>query len=443
MNSLQQLLSNHSLSSATRVVASDGDSISTGGLTSSWRIGRLFQGLERYFSRSIQQRNREGIDAYLNELGKVSPSLQHVAAAELQDRRAAGKPLTIRKIREVGGMVLADRVLRDTQHVLSELKDSETTPGSEPLTTDIQTSVENALAQLKLVQAHLRGGRHPDQLNKVNSRITYLQSFLRQAPQTSETGEEGRESLPEFAGVAARTPHYVRASEFGRYNPFFVNTSDRSALDDFGCLRPVDGVTWLWAVNERNEVVIGAEVKTVAAGRNLLQTYRIDHQNLTDDQVREMTMLGHPTVVGPGEAGREEGFEEARLDGVLRSKEGSQSKFQLTGETLRKEYAKGKYGGEILCNPATGEWYLNSASGRFGGAVRDVQGHRLDEAARLGDISTYLGRLLKQPIGYQTQGGQPVLPSNNPAPVAEVHPPAPAAQPDPPETFNGSPITMV
>jgi hypothetical protein len=442
MNPLQQLLSNHSISSSTRVIASDENSISTGGLTSTWSIGRLFQGVERYFSRGIQQRNRDGIDAYLNELGKVSPSLQHAAASELENRRATGQPLTIRKIREVGGTVLAARVLRDTQHVLGEIKDSETTPGREPLPSEVEASVENALSQLKLVQAHLRGGKHREQLNQVNSRINYLQSFLR-VPNSPGTAEAGRESLPQFGDVAARTPGYVRASEFGRYNPFFINTSDKSALQDFGCLMPIDGVTWLWAVNERNEVVIGAEVKDLTAGRNLLEAYSIDNENLTDDQVREMTMMGHPSVVGPGDAGREEGFLEARLDGVLERRMGSHSKYKITGETLRKEYGKGKYGGEILCHPATGEWYLNSASGRFGGAVRDVQGHRLDEAARLADISAYLGRLLKQPVGYQTQGGQPVLPSNHPAPVAEVHPPAPATQPDPPETFNGSPITMV
>jgi hypothetical protein len=105
--SISTLLRDSSLSASLQIKSAEDRGIKAEGTKAPGFFGRIAQGFQRLFNREIQQRNRDGIEAYLEQLHDQDPDLEKAARAALKGRLDSGKPLTLRKIREIGSGVLA------------------------------------------------------------------------------------------------------------------------------------------------------------------------------------------------------------------------------------------------------------------------------------------------------------------------------------------------
>lgn len=101
MSELTQLLRSQ-YTTDRHIVAGVGEHTTTAGQTSSHFFGRLVQRFERSLSAEVRQRNRAGVDAYIAQIRAVNADLADAAVAALSETRAQGKPLTVRRVRELG-----------------------------------------------------------------------------------------------------------------------------------------------------------------------------------------------------------------------------------------------------------------------------------------------------------------------------------------------------
>jgi hypothetical protein len=101
MSELTQLLRSQ-YTTDRHIVAGVGEHTTTAGQTSSHFFGRLAQRFERSLSAEVRQRNRAGVDAYIAQIRAVNADLADAAVAALSETRAQGKPLTVRRVRELG-----------------------------------------------------------------------------------------------------------------------------------------------------------------------------------------------------------------------------------------------------------------------------------------------------------------------------------------------------
>jgi len=151
---LTSFLRDSSLSSAAQIKSSPDSGIKAEGTKASGFFGRIAQGFQRLFNREIQQRNRDGIEAYLGQLHDQDPDLEEAARAALKGRLDSGKPLTLRKIREIGSGVLARTAEEKADALLKRLH----TTTTQLLTEEDYSQLRQAKAGLDLVKDHLPEG---------------------------------------------------------------------------------------------------------------------------------------------------------------------------------------------------------------------------------------------------------------------------------------------
>ena len=111
MPSLQSLISDTSISRSARIELGPEGEFRAGELKSANVFGKAWQGLSRLLSSEVREQNRTVIRAYLAELETTNPGLAEAAKEELQDRFNLGKPITLRKITELGQTTLAKRAV--------------------------------------------------------------------------------------------------------------------------------------------------------------------------------------------------------------------------------------------------------------------------------------------------------------------------------------------
>jgi hypothetical protein len=149
--SISSLLKDSSLSTSLQIKSAENGGIKADGTKASGFFGRIAQGFQRLFNREIQQRNRDGIEAYLGQLHDHDPDLEQAARAALKWRLDSGKPLTLRKIREIGSGVLARSAEEKADALLTRLHTSTT----QLLTEEDYSQLRQAKAALDLVKDHL------------------------------------------------------------------------------------------------------------------------------------------------------------------------------------------------------------------------------------------------------------------------------------------------
>jgi len=163
MSNLESLLRSNQVLDQNRIVAREGQ-VDVGGQKASSVIGRLAQGLERIRSSEVRQRNVAAIESYLSELGRTDPALAEAARSRLQDRLASGKPVTIRKLGEIGGDALLGVAQRKAGEVCSVLRQAGVTgtpTGISPNESQ-RSALDGAIRSLQLVLAHVeRSGNQP------------------------------------------------------------------------------------------------------------------------------------------------------------------------------------------------------------------------------------------------------------------------------------------
>lgn len=119
MNELTQLLRSQ-YTTDRHIIAGVGDHTTTAGQTSSHFLGRLVQRFERSLSAEVRLRNRAGVDAYIAQIRAVNADLADVAAAALAETRAQGKPLTVRRVRELGGGEISHMVQQQAAALMQD-----------------------------------------------------------------------------------------------------------------------------------------------------------------------------------------------------------------------------------------------------------------------------------------------------------------------------------
>lgn len=153
--SISTLLKDSSLSASLQIKHAGDGGVKTEGAKASGFFGRIAQGFQRFFNREIQQRNRYGIEAYLGQLRDQDPDLEQAARSALKDRLDSGKPLTLRKVREIGSGVLARTAEEKADALLKRLH----TTTTQLLTEEDYSLLRQAKAGLDLVKDHLPEGQ--------------------------------------------------------------------------------------------------------------------------------------------------------------------------------------------------------------------------------------------------------------------------------------------
>ena len=177
---LTSLLRDPSLSNLTRVKSSEEGGIKAEGTKASGFFGRIAQGFQRLFNREIQQRNRDGIEAYLGQLHDQDPDLEEAARAALKGRLDSGKPLTLRKIREIGSGILARTAEEKADSLLKRLH----TTSTQLLTEEDYSLLRQAKAGLDLVKDHLTEGERTtlsslqDTSRAINNRLSLYEQRI-------------------------------------------------------------------------------------------------------------------------------------------------------------------------------------------------------------------------------------------------------------------------
>jgi len=109
--------------SPLRQITREGDGVGLGETKSTTFFGKLIQGVLRFINRdNIRQQNAAGIHAYLEELGRHDVDFARVAANELRGRVLSGKPLTVRKIREIGQGLVTNTAIEKANTLLAEIE---------------------------------------------------------------------------------------------------------------------------------------------------------------------------------------------------------------------------------------------------------------------------------------------------------------------------------
>jgi hypothetical protein len=152
--SISTLLRDSSLSASLQIKSAEDRGIKAEGTKAPGFFGRIAQGFQRLFNREIQQRNRDGIEAYLEQLHDQDPDLEKAARAALKGRLDSGKPLTLRKIREIGSGVLARTAEEKADALMKRLH----TTTTQLLTEEDYSQLRQAKAGLDLVKDHLPEG---------------------------------------------------------------------------------------------------------------------------------------------------------------------------------------------------------------------------------------------------------------------------------------------
>lgn len=206
MTHLESLLRSQNLLDQTRLVAKEGK-VDVGGQKATSVIGRLAQGLERVRSAEVRQRNTAAIEGYLSELGRTDPDLAAAARSRLQDRMAAGKPVTVRKLREVGGEALfavAQRKALDVSSVLRQAGVTGTPTGRSPNEAQ-RSALDGAIRNLQLVLAHVEGSGNKPAVDALMSSLRDLHVLAGLPPPQRQSGtdaifvgEGGKKTLAVF-----------------------------------------------------------------------------------------------------------------------------------------------------------------------------------------------------------------------------------------------------
>ncbi len=191
MSNLESLLRNHRVLDQARLVAREGQT-DVGGQKASSIIGRLAQGLERLRSSEVRQRNTAAIEGYLSELGRTDPALAEAARSRLQDRLASGKPVTVRKLREVGGEALlgvAQRKAGDLCSVLRQAGVTGTPSGMRPNESQ-RSALDGAIRSLQLVLAHVERSGNPQAVDAAMSSLRELHQLAGLPPPQRQSGTD-------------------------------------------------------------------------------------------------------------------------------------------------------------------------------------------------------------------------------------------------------------
>lgn len=191
MSSLESLLRSQHLRDQTRLVAKDG-AIELGGQKAATVVGRLAQGLERITSAQVRQRNTAAIEGYLSELGRSDPELAAAARSRLQDRLTAGKPVTVRKLREVGGDALLSVAQRKAGDVASALREAGVngTPTGRSPNEAQRSALNSVISSLQLVLAHVEGSGQKAAVDTVMSSLRDLHSLAGLPPPQRQSGTD-------------------------------------------------------------------------------------------------------------------------------------------------------------------------------------------------------------------------------------------------------------
>ena len=169
--------------SPLRQITSEEGGVGLGGTKSTSVIGRLLQGIRRFVNRdNVRQQNAAGIRAYLDELGRHDIDFARVAANELRGRVLAGKPLTVRKIREIGQGLVTNTAIEKANALLAEIEHPE-----DPETFNEEgalSDLEDAKDRLEFARNHfpvsdIQGTRAiSDLIVRINAKIADLENQL-------------------------------------------------------------------------------------------------------------------------------------------------------------------------------------------------------------------------------------------------------------------------
>ena len=169
--------------SPLRQITKEGDGVGLGGTKSTTFFGKLIQGVLRFINRdNIRQQNAAGIHAYLEELGRHDVDFARVAANELRGRVLSGKPLTVRKIREIGQGLVTNTAIEKANTLLAEIEHPE-----DPETFNEESALSNledAKDRLEFARSHfpvsdIQGTRAiSDLIVRINAKIADLENQL-------------------------------------------------------------------------------------------------------------------------------------------------------------------------------------------------------------------------------------------------------------------------
>jgi len=178
---LSTLVSDANISPLRQITSEEGG-VGLGGTKSTTFFGRLRQGVVRFLNRdNIRQQNAAGIRAYLEELGRHDVDFAIVAANELRGRVLAGKPLTVRKIREIGQGLVTNTAIEKANTLLHKIEhpDPETFNEERAL-----SDLEDAKDRLEFARNHfpasdVTGTRVlSDLMIRIDAKIADLESQL-------------------------------------------------------------------------------------------------------------------------------------------------------------------------------------------------------------------------------------------------------------------------
>ena len=130
---------------------------------------------------NIRHQNAEGIRAYLEELGRHDVDFARVAANELRGRVLSGKPLTVRKIREIGQGLVTNTAIEKANTLLDKIDHPD------PETFNEESSISDldfAKDRLEFARSHfpasdVAGTRVlSDLISRIDAKIADLESQL-------------------------------------------------------------------------------------------------------------------------------------------------------------------------------------------------------------------------------------------------------------------------